>query len=339
MGILIPACIIGACLGLAFQGMTDRTASEASPSLPPALEDLRAEPVEAVPPSPISASGATEKPTDALRAVVSEPARSGGAPAAPQDMAGQSPEPPTVEAVAPSPISASAATEESTDAPRAVVSEPARGGGVPASPQDMAGQSPGPPTVETAPPPAMRIFGTVEFRGSLKNMSEWLNMLGRNQEHPVLAAGRRLNKQTTWDELNAAVRGKSPLETIRVVNVFWNQWPYRLDREVYGKEDYWAAPYEFLKYSGDCEDYGITKYFTLKAMGFNPDAMRIVVVRDIVRNLAHAVLAVSLNDEIYILDNLSNAVLPHTRFKNYVPQYSVNERHRWAHLRPKKTIP
>ena len=34
----------------------------------------------------------------------------------------------------------------------------------------------------------------------------------------------------------------------------------------------------------------------------------------------------------YILDNLSNAILPHDRLRQYRPQYSVNEQGRWAHL-------
>ena len=38
--------------------------------------------------------------------------------------------------------------------------------------------------------------------------------------------------------------------------------------------------------------------------------MRIVVLRDTIRNLAHAVLVVYLNDEAYVLDNLSNYAGP-----------------------------
>lgn len=119
---------------------------------------------------------------------------------------------------------------------------------------------------------------------------------------------------------------------LKAVNKYFNQWPYRLDIERYGVTDYWAAPEEFLTLSGDCEDYSIAKYFALKQLGFNSRHMRIVVVKDRIRNVGHAVLAVYLDGTAYILDNLSNLVLPHTKYSHYIPQYSVNETNRWAHV-------
>jgi predicted transglutaminase-like cysteine proteinase len=63
--------------------------------------------------------------------------------------------------------------------------------------------------------------------------------------------------------------------------------------------------------------------------------MRIALLKDSIRNIAHAVLAVKLEDETYILDNMSDLVLPHTKYDHYVPQYSVNEFYRWAHISPR----
>jgi predicted transglutaminase-like cysteine proteinase len=53
-----------------------------------------------------------------------------------------------------------------------------------------------------------------------------------------------------------------------------------------------------------------------------------------VRDLAHAVLAVYLDDQVYVLDNLTNAVLPQERVAHYVPYYSINETTRWGHVPP-----
>jgi predicted transglutaminase-like cysteine proteinase len=157
----------------------------------------------------------------------------------------------------------------------------------------------------------------------------------RNTVHPALVPGSRLNNSTVWDDLKARLEGLPPLEQLKQANSFWNRWPYRLDPDAYGKPDYWAAPYEFVKNSGDCEDYSIAKYYTLRELGFAPEVLRIVVVMETVRNIAHAVLVVYLDGEAYVLDNLSANVLPHTRLRNYVPQFSVNEEFRWAHVRPK----
>ena len=53
----------------------------------------------------------------------------------------------------------------------------------------------------------------------------------------------------------------------------------------------------------------------------------------VVRKLAHAVLAVEEGGEIYILDNISSAIVPHSRLTQYVPAYSLNEEKAWVHLK------
>lgn len=182
----------------------------------------------------------------------------------------------------------------------------------------------------------IRLFGTVELRGLLKGLPSWLRAMERNRQHPVFEPGGRLNDSTTWDDFKAKTEKLSPMEQLKMVNRFWNQWPYRLDPELYGKQDYWAAPYEFRKKSGDCEDYSIVKYYTLRALGWSADKLRIVVLMETIRNVAHAVLVAYLDDDAYVLDNLSDNVLSHTRYRSYTPQFSVNENCRWVHIKPKK---
>lgn len=184
-------------------------------------------------------------------------------------------------------------------------------------------------------PKRIQLFGTVEFKGNLKTLTQWQNAMKENANNPLFVAGAKLNASTTWDTWKASLKEMSPLEQIKAVNSFWNKWPYRQDKDVYGAEDYWAAPYIFRKKSGDCEDYCIVKYFTLRELGYSADQLRIVVVIEKIRNIAHAILAVYINDDAYILDNLTSSVLSHTKSRNYEPQYSVNEHFRWAHVRPK----
>lgn len=179
----------------------------------------------------------------------------------------------------------------------------------------------------------IKLFGTVEFRRPLSTLPGWLDVLERNAASPIFRPDKQFNRSTSWAQLRQRAEGKSPREVLRLVNSFWNSWPYREDQVNWGKQDYWAAPAQFLKKSGDCEDYAIVKYFTLKELGIAPDSMRIVILRDTIRNLAHAVLVVYLDDEAYVLDNLSNVVQPHTRLRNYSPQYSVNEHGRWTHIK------
>lgn len=189
---------------------------------------------------------------------------------------------------------------------------------------------------EETPPPrptGIRLFNTIEFRGSLKNLPKWGRVLNVDRKTPGLIPGRMLGgREATWGQLVLQWRNLSIMEKLHNVNALFNQWPYRLDSEVWGVVDYWEAPREFLSKSGDCEDYAITKYFALKQIGVPASDMRIVILFDSIRRLAHAILLVYVADDAYVLDNLSNVVLSHQRYGHYVPQYSLNEEHRWVHI-------
>lgn len=185
--------------------------------------------------------------------------------------------------------------------------------------------------VLAAPP---KLWGTVEFRRPVDTLSVWNSMLSRYRS--IFENGRKFRKNLTWNDLEKSVKGGDKLSTLRKVNAFWNEWPYREDIVNWGVADYWAAPNQFLEKSGDCEDYAIAKYYTLKNLGFSPEEMRIVIVRDTVRGFGHAILAVYLGDRVYILDNLSKNVLEAGKIHNYAPEYSLNELSRWAHIKGKK---
>jgi len=180
----------------------------------------------------------------------------------------------------------------------------------------------------------VNLFGTIEFRSKLKDSPQWERVVAEERKKSGLA--NPVGLAAAWPATREALKGKPLLEQLTVVNKFFNRYPYRLDMAVYGVQDYWATPAEFMKNSGDCEDYAIIKYYALKQLGLDPDSMRIAVVTDVIRNLAHAVLAVYHEGNAYILDNLSNLVLPHTRLTHYRSQFSVNENYRWVHMAPKK---
>jgi predicted transglutaminase-like cysteine proteinase len=190
-------------------------------------------------------------------------------------------------------------------------------------------------------PTAVRLFGTVEFRTSLKALPRWERIRQRAARQMVRLADGEADALPRaiiqWRRMLAAAGELSEMEKIKTVNRFFNRWPYRLDREVYDTSDHWATPEEFMIHSGDCEDYGIAKYFSLRQLGLPAARLRLVVVRDRIRGIGHAVLAVYMGEAVYILDNLTDQVLPHKRYRHYLPQYSVNEIHAWAHL-PAKSI-
>jgi len=135
-----------------------------------------------------------------------------------------------------------------------------------------------------------------------------------------------------WQELLREARELPLLEQLQTVNAYFNRWPYRLDIDTYGASEYWATPQEFLRQSGDCEDYCITKYFALKQLGVPVEWMNIVLLIDTINNIPHAVLAVRCGQDSYLLDNLSDLLLPYQSYTHLQPLYSVNEHYRWAYI-------
>ena len=189
--------------------------------------------------------------------------------------------------------------------------------------------------------PDFGLFGSLEFRvDDLSAIRQWTGLLARHAgDVPRLAAcdadpaACGSSRVLAWRAHIRAQTGRHILTQLQEVNRFVNQAvPYLGDPATFGASDYWATPLEFLRAGGDCEDFAVMKYFTLRAVGVPDDQMRIVVVADTVRNLPHAVLAVEVDDRTYILDSLFDPVIGHEGLRQYVPQYSVNGTHRWAHV-------
>lgn len=182
----------------------------------------------------------------------------------------------------------------------------------------------------------IRIFNTMAFRGNYESLPKWKRVLGKaTQEIRVLSTceSKRCPPGTgSWKRIIGQAQGQEPLTQLKLVNVFFNKWPYRLDFDAYGVSDWWATPQEFLKLSGDCEDYSIIKYFALRQLGFDAASLRIVVLKDQIRDIGHAVLVVFLQNDAYVLDNMTDVVFTHSTFSHYAPVYSVNEDYRWSHI-------
>jgi len=116
---------------------------------------------------------------------------------------------------------------------------------------------------------------------------------------------------------------------IREVNTFANTWKYITDPVNYGKPDYWATPGEFFAKAGDCEDYGIVKFMSLRALGFSNDDLRLVAVQDLNLGVGHAVTVVFHDGRYLLLDNQIKQVIDTRAVGHYRPVFAVNEEAWW----------
>ena len=190
----------------------------------------------------------------------------------------------------------------------------------------------------SASPTSSSLFGYHEIqKQSLGLFPQWLSVLERHILKLKDSNSCRESKfnQCHLQQWQAFLSGISHLpshEQIKRVNKYANEKQYILDIENYGVADYWATPKEFLVNSGDCEDYAIIKMLSMKWLGYNIEAMRVVVVQDTNLRVAHAVMAIESHNDILILDNQIEEVISHADIFHYVPVYSVNESSWWMHV-------
>ena len=144
----------------------------------------------------------------------------------------------------------------------------------------------------------------------------------------------RLNRchLAEWLAFLETLRGQPRRRQLEQVNRYANTRDYILDIDLYGVEDYWAVPREFLPIGGDCEDFAIAKFFSLRWLGWPAEQLRIVVVQDTNLRIPHAVLAVEHAGTPLILDNQVEEVLADGAILHYTPVYSINEQAWWLHL-------
>jgi predicted transglutaminase-like cysteine proteinase len=130
-----------------------------------------------------------------------------------------------------------------------------------------------------------------------------------------------------WQKLMQKGKGQSEKEKLTMVNDFFNRLKFRSDLTLWGKNDYWATPIEAMsRGAGDCEDYSIAKYFTLRELGVPDSKLRIMYVKALKLNQAHMVLTYysSPGATPLVLDNLNSRILPANKRTDLAPVYSFN---------------
>ncbi|MEQ1636291.1 MAG: transglutaminase-like cysteine peptidase [Methylococcales bacterium] len=136
-----------------------------------------------------------------------------------------------------------------------------------------------------------------------------------------------------WQQLIQTGQALSDQQKLERVNDFFNKTIlFTEDSLLWHVKDYWATPIEFLAQgAGDCEDYAIAKYFTLKELGVAEQKMRITYVKAIQLNQAHMVLTYfeTPRSVPMVLDNIKPVILPATARNDLVPVYSFNGSGLW----------
>lgn len=164
--------------------------------------------------------------------------------------------------------------------------------------------------------------------------ADWdFSLISRRAETLYGPLGEGKQRIDAWQHLLATQKQTPELEQLNVVNLFFNkQMRYVEDIDLWHVEDYWATPIEALwKGAGDCEDYAIAKYFSLRHLGVSSDKLRITYVKALRQNRAHMVLTYYSSPDAMplVLDSLMDAIQPASQRTDLLPVYSFNAEGLW----------
>lgn len=145
--------------------------------------------------------------------------------------------------------------------------------------------------------------------------------------------GVRAGKRAiAWHDLIQKSQHLTDLQKLKAVNNFFNQFIFISDQKLWGKEDYWATPSEFIGAgAGDCEDFSIAKYKTLLKLGIDDNKLRLVYVKALELNQFHMVVTYYPTPSAIplVLDNLKGNISLATERNDLLPIYSFNGSKLW----------
>lgn len=143
-----------------------------------------------------------------------------------------------------------------------------------------------------------------------------------------------------WRDLLTQSAGQPDVAKLRRVNEFFNRRiRFGEDTDIWGQPDYWATPLETLgRAQGDCEDFAIAKYVTLRLLGIPTEKLRLTYVKARIGGpqsstvQAHMVLSYypAPTDEPLVLDNLISDIRPASRRTDLTTIFGFNAEGLWV---------
>jgi predicted transglutaminase-like cysteine proteinase len=143
-----------------------------------------------------------------------------------------------------------------------------------------------------------------------------------------------------WGAMLDAAAALPEARKVQRVNTFFNRRiAFGEDQDIWGQPDFWATPLDTLaRGAGDCEDFAIAKYVSLRMLGLSDVKLRLIYVRARIGgphsgvSQAHMVLGYypEPGGEPLVLDNLIDDAQPAASRADLLPIFSFNSDGLWA---------
>ncbi|MFO0995310.1 MAG: transglutaminase-like cysteine peptidase [Alphaproteobacteria bacterium] len=173
------------------------------------------------------------------------------------------------------------------------------------------------------------IGANYEIRIGPSQFPKWTDMLDRAAQQRI--DPRAASILSAWLDFLKSQELVDEAQQLDAVNRYVNSVPYKSDLDNYGVYDWWATPAEFFETNGgDCEDYAIAKYLSLRQLRQPPEKMRLVVLWDEKLERYHAVLEYALHGRSIILDSFRKDPYRWSDVPEYHPIFALNEYSYWV---------
>lgn len=150
----------------------------------------------------------------------------------------------------------------------------------------------------------------------------------------------RLPVLKEWQQTLVAVKNLKEPDKLKRINDYFNKnVTFDDDQSIWEQSDYWATLVETIGQGrGDCEDFAIAKYYSLKEVGVPLAKLRLVYVKAKLEGAsgpilqAHMVLAYypAPNADPLVLDNLVPDIRPASQRTDLHPVFSFNSEAIWT---------
>ena len=160
------------------------------------------------------------------------------------------------------------------------------------------------------------------------------------QQLPARFGPTQVGLLRDWQKIVGEAKSLSEKDKLKKIDEFINaRIEFDDDMAIWNQSDYWATPLETIgQGKGDCEDFAILKYFSLKEAGIPVAKLRLVYVKTKLNGpngpyvQAHMILAyyATPNDEPLILDNLVTESKLASQRNDLQPVFSFNSEAIWS---------
>lgn len=128
-----------------------------------------------------------------------------------------------------------------------------------------------------------------------------------------------------WNSVMKNALHQDELIKVRNINAYFNQFRYRKDKYNWKEVEYWASFFEFVgKGRGDCDDYALAKYYSLRKLGVPAHRLRLITGK--FYKYGHLTLGYYKNPkDPYLLDNNKRYLGKLNKTYQFKPETYFNE--------------